>query len=160
MEEVDERAFLFGGKCGVDVHHFALGAARVYEDLLGALYRLERPDRPLGVGCFFDDLLPDGRKLFGGDNCHGVFTALDLALVGALEGGADGDDPTWTQHLQLQIGVVGDGHELHVAWTSQDGVVGSVEPDHLEGKGLHPIIGRIPEGDGQIDLPKWYDLLS
>ena len=56
----------------------------------------KRPGRPLGVGCFFNDLLPDGRKLLGGDDCRGVFTSLDLALVGALEGGADGDDPTWT----------------------------------------------------------------
>ena len=39
-------------------------------------------------------------------------------------------------------------------------MVGPVEPDHLKGKGLRPIIGRIPEGDGQIDLPKWYGLLS
>ena len=81
MEEADERAFLFRGKCGTNAHHFALGAPGVYEDLLGPLYRLERPDRPLGVGCFFDDLLPDGRKLFGGDNYNDVFTALDLALV-------------------------------------------------------------------------------
>ena len=60
MEEVDERAFLFRGKRGVNAHHFSLGAIGVYEDLLGALYRLERPSRPLGVGCFFGDLLPDG----------------------------------------------------------------------------------------------------
>ena len=39
-------------------------------------------------------------------------------------------------------------------------MVGSVEPNHLEGKGLHPIIGRIPEGDGQIDLHKWHGLFS
>ena len=32
-------------------------------------------------------------------------------------------------------------------------MVGSMEPDHLEGKGLRPIIGWIPEGDRQIDLP-------
>ena len=147
-EEVGERAFLFEGKCGADAHHFALGVAGVYEDLLVTLYRLERPSRLLGVWRFFDDLLPYGRKLFGGDNCRGMFAALDLSLVGALEGGADGDDPAWTWHLQLQIGVVGDSHKLRVAWTSQDGVVGPVEPDHLEGKGLHPIIGRIPEGDG------------
>ena len=94
------------------MHHFAFGAAGVYEDLLGTLYRLKRPSRSLGVGCFFDDLLLDGHKLSGGDNCRGVFAALDLALVGALEGG---DDPTWTRHLQLQIGVVADGHELHLA---------------------------------------------
>ena len=50
--------------------------------------------------------------------------------------------------FNFQIGVVGDSHELRVAWMSQDGVVGSVEPDHLKGKGLRPIIGWIPEGDG------------
>ena len=93
MEEVDERAFLFGGKHGANEHHFALGAAGVYEDLLGALYRLKRLGQPLGVGCFFGDLLPDGRKLLGGGNCRGMIAALDLAFVGMLEGGADGDDP-------------------------------------------------------------------
>ena len=100
-EEVDERAFLFGGKRGANAHYFALGATEVYEDLLGTLYRLKRPGQLLGVGCFFGDLLPDGRKLLGGDDCYDMFAALDLALIGALEGGADGDDPTWTWHLQL-----------------------------------------------------------
>ena len=38
-------------------------------------------------------------------------------------------------------------------------MVGSMEPHHLEGEGLHPIIGRIPECDGQVDLPKWHGLL-
>ena len=101
MEEVDERAFLFGEKHGANAHHFALGATRVYEDLFGAFYRLKRHGQLLGVRCFFDGLFPDGRKLLLCDNCHGVFAALDLALVGALEGGAIGDDPMWTWHLQL-----------------------------------------------------------
>ena len=101
MEEVGERAFLFGGKRGANTHHFALGAAGVYEDLLGTLYRLKRLGRSLGVRRFFNGLLPDGRKLLGGDNCHGVFAALKLALIGVLEGGADGDDPSWSRHLQL-----------------------------------------------------------
>ena len=39
-------------------------------------------------------------------------------------------------------------------------MVGPVEPNHLEGKGLRPIIDWIPEGDGQINLPKWHSLLS
>ena len=41
VEEVGERAFLFRGKRGADAHHFALGATRVYEDLLGALYNMD-----------------------------------------------------------------------------------------------------------------------
>ena len=89
-----------------------------------------------------------------------MFTALDLTLVGMLEGGADSDDSIGAWHLQLEVGVVGDGHELRVAWSSQDGVVGSVEPNHFDGEGLRPIVGRRPKGDGQIDLPKWHDLLS
>ena len=35
-----------------------------------------------------------------------------------------------------------------------------MEPNHFEGEGLHPIVGHTPEGDGQIDLPKWHGLLS
>ena len=35
-----------------------------------------------------------------------------------------------------------------------------MEPNHLEGEGLRPIIGRIPKGDGQINLPNWHGLLS
>ena len=93
MEEVDERTFLFGGKRDAGAHHFALGATGVYEDLLGALHGLERPDQPLGVERFFGDLLRDGRELSGGDDCCSVIAALDLTLVGALEGGANGDDP-------------------------------------------------------------------
>jgi len=146
-EEADERTFLFGGKRGANAHHFALGAAGVYEDLLGTLHWLKRPSRQLGVGCFIGHLLPDGHKLFLDDDYRGVIAALDLTFS-TLEGGVDGDDPTWTWHLQPQIGVVGDSHELHVAWTSQDGMVGSMEPDHLEGEGLRPIIGWIPKGDG------------
>jgi hypothetical protein len=38
-------------------------------------------------------------------------------------------------------------------------MVGSVKSDHLEGEGLHPIVGRIPECCGQVDLPKRYRLL-
>ena len=35
----------------------------------------------------------------------------------------------------------------------------SGEPNHLEGEGLSPVIELIPEGDGQINLPKWHGLL-
>ena len=29
---------------------------------------------------------------------------------------ADGDDAIWARHLELKVGVVGDGYELGVAW--------------------------------------------
>ena len=97
MEEVDERAFLFRGKRGINAYRFTIGAAGIYEDPLGALYRFERPGRFLRVGRFFGDLLLEGGEFPGGDDCHGVFAALGLAL----EGDAYGDDPTWSWHLPL-----------------------------------------------------------
>ena len=51
-KEVDERAFLFRGKRGTNAYRFTLGAARIYEDPLGALCRFEQPDRFLCIGRF------------------------------------------------------------------------------------------------------------
>ena len=96
--------------------------SRIYEDLLGALCQFERPGRLLHVGRFFGDLLLEGGEFPGGDDCCGKAAALDLTLIGMLEGGADGDDPMGARHLQLEVCTVGDGHELHVAWTSKDGM--------------------------------------
>ena len=93
-EEADERAFLFGGKCGSNAHHFSLGAPRVYKDLIRTFYWLEGPSRPFGVERFFGDFFSDVHELSGGyDRCD-VIATLDFALVGMLKGGADGDDPT------------------------------------------------------------------
>ena len=36
-EEVDERAFLFGGECSTNAYPLSLRVSGVYEDLLGAL---------------------------------------------------------------------------------------------------------------------------
>ena len=118
MEEVDEHAFLFGGKRGTNAYRFALGAVEVYEDFLRALCRLDRPSRLLGIKCFFGDLFLEGGELSGGDDCCCVTAALDFTLTGTLEGGADGDDPVGARHLQLEVCIVGDGHELRVAWMS------------------------------------------
>ena len=93
VEEVDERTFLFGGEHGINAYLFSLGAAGVHEDLLGAFYRFERPGRFLRVGSFFVDLLLEGGEFPRDDDCCGMAAPLDLALVGPLEGGANGDDP-------------------------------------------------------------------
>ena len=98
-EEVDERAFLFRGKRGTNVHHFAFGAPRIYEDFSRALYRLERSSRLLSIGCLFGDFLLKGGEFLGGDDCGGVAATFDFALISALEGGADGDDPVRALHL-------------------------------------------------------------
>ena len=98
-EEVDERAFLFGGERGTDAYRFTIRVAGVYEDLLRALCRFERPSQFLCIGRFFGDLLLEGGEFPGGNDCCGMAAALDLTLVGPLEGGADGDDPVGARHL-------------------------------------------------------------
>jgi hypothetical protein len=72
---------------------------------------------------------------------------------------SDGDDPVGARHLELEVGVVGDGHELGVAWSPQHCVVGSSEPDHLKCEGFLSEVGGSPEADGQIELPKGLDAL-
>jgi hypothetical protein len=73
--------------------------------------------------------------------------------------GSDGDDPVGAGHLELEVGVVGDGHELGVARSPQHRVVGSPEPDHLEREGFLSEVGGSPEADGQIELSKGLDVL-
>ena len=36
----------------------------------------------------------------------------------------------------------------------------SREPHHIKGESLSPVIGLIPESDGQIDLSQWHGLFS
>jgi hypothetical protein len=73
--------------------------------------------------------------------------------------GFDGDDPVGARHLELEVGVVGDDHELGVAWSPQHCVVGSSEPDHLKREGFLSEVGGSLEADGQIELSKGLDAL-
>ena len=77
-----------------------------------------------------------------------VLDALDVALVGVLERRANGDDTLRTRHLQLEVGVVGDGHELGVAGASKDGMIGSLKPYHLKGEYFLAEVGCRAEADG------------
>jgi hypothetical protein len=89
----------------------------------------------------------------------GVLHALHIAFVRVSVRGADDNDPVGAQHLELEVGVVGDDHELGVAWSPQHCVVGSSEPDHLEHEGFLSEVRGSPEADGQIELPKGLDVL-
>jgi hypothetical protein len=87
----------------------------------------------------------------------GVLHALYVAFVRVSVRGDDDDDPVGARHFDLEVGVVGDGHELGVAWRPQYCVVGSSEPDHLEREGFRSEVGGSPEADGQIELSEGLD---
>ena len=114
-EEVDEHGFLFGIEVGADRQHPALGVARVEWDLLGAFCRLEASDKVLWFWSLGGEGLETRGKLSGALDYLPILDALDVALIGVLEGGADSEDFLGSGHLQLEVSVVGDGHELCVA---------------------------------------------
>jgi hypothetical protein len=47
---------------------------------------------------------------------HRNIIVLLFAEVGLSKISTYGDDPMGTRHLELEVGVVGDGHEFGVAW--------------------------------------------
>jgi hypothetical protein len=56
--------------------------------------------------------------------CHRAkVVALLLLEVGSQEAPSHYDDPLWPGDLELEVGVVGDGHELRVARPTQNRMV-------------------------------------
>jgi hypothetical protein len=137
-EKVDEHHFLFGLELGADPQHLLIGVAGVEGDDLRGFRRLEVVDMLLGVGNLSGEVLQVGDERLGIYECLDVFDTLDIALVGVVVCGADGDDACWSRHLQLQICIVRDGHELGVTWPLEHGVVGASEPYHLKGEDFSP----------------------
>jgi hypothetical protein len=68
--------------------------------------------------------------------------------------GADGDDARGPRHLQLQVRIVWNSHELSVTWSPEHSVVDTSEPYHLEREGFLLEIGGGPEANKQVNLPE------
>jgi hypothetical protein len=150
-KKVDEHCFLFGVELGADPYLLGGVVVGVERDGFDRLSWL----KVVGVALRIWRLL--GEALQVGDEGLGILHALHVAFVRVSVRGADGDDPVGARHLELEVGVVGDGHELGIAWPPQHCVVGSSEPDHLEREGFLSEVGGSLEADGQIELPKGLD---
>jgi hypothetical protein len=122
--------------------------AGVERDGFNRLRWLEVAGVVLHVWRLLREALQVGDEGLGFGEGFGVLHALHVAFVRVLVRGADGDDPVGARHLELDVGVVGDDHELSVAWPPQYCVVGSSEPDHLEREGLPSEVGGRPKADG------------
>ena len=79
--------------------------------------------------------------------CHDVMI-FPFIEVGLLEVASYSDDSVRTRHLELWVGVVGDDHELGVAWSAQDGVIGVGEIRYFEGERFRAEIGSSSEHHG------------
>ena len=85
--------------------------------------------------------------------------AVLLVVVGLFEAAFNGDDSLGARHLQLQVGVIRDGHEFGEAWLTQESVVDAEEVDHLKGEWLLAKIIRLAEDDAESDAPKGHGIL-
>jgi hypothetical protein len=158
-EKVDEHCFLFGVELGADPDLLAGVVAGVERDGCNRLCWLEVAGVALCIRHLLGEALQVGDEGLGFGEGLSVLHALHVAFVRVSVRGSDGDDPIGAQHLELEVGVVGDGHELGVARSPQHRVVGSSEPDHLEREGFSAEVGGSSEADGQIKLSKGLDAL-
>jgi hypothetical protein len=158
-EKVDEHCFLFGVDLGADPDLLAGVIAGVERDGLNRLCWLEVAGVALRIWHLLGEALQVGDEGLGLGEGLNVLHALHVAFVRVSVRGPDGDDPVGARHLELEVGVVGDGHELGIAWSPQHRVIGSSEPDHLEREGFLLEVGGSPKADGQIELSKGQDAL-
>jgi hypothetical protein len=147
-EKVDEHCFLFGIELGADPDLLVGVVVGVERDGFNHLRWLEVAGVALHVWHLLREALQVGDEGLGFGKGLGVFHALHVAFVRVSVRGADGDDLVGARHLELEVGVVGDGHELSAARPQQHCVVGSSKPDHLEREGLPSEIGGRPKADG------------
>jgi hypothetical protein len=122
--------------------------AGVEKDGLNRLSRFEVAGVALRIRHLLGEALQVSDEGLGLGEGLSVLHALHVAFVRVSVRGPDGDDPVGARHLELEVGVVGDGHELGVAWSPQHRVVGSSEPDHLEREGFSAEVGGSSEANG------------
>jgi hypothetical protein len=112
---VDEHCFLFGIELGADPNMLAGVVAGVERDGLNRLRWFEVAGVALRIRHLLgEELLVDDEGLGLGEGLS-VLHTLHVAFVRVSVHGSDGDDPVGAQHLELEVGVVGDDHELGVA---------------------------------------------
>jgi hypothetical protein len=87
--------------------------------------------------------------------CHqsvGHLVALLIAVIGSLDVSPNGDDSTWSWHIQYQVGIVQNYHELGECQPSQESVVHSLKIGNLELYSFSLEVLSSPEGYRKRDL--------
>jgi hypothetical protein len=128
--------------------------ARVERDRLNRLYWLEVAGVVLCIRHLLGEALQVGDEGLGFGEGLSILHALHVAFVRVLVRGSNGDDPVGARHLELEVGVVGDDHELGVARSPQHRVVGSSEPDHFEREGFLSEVGGVLKKMGRSSCPR------
>jgi hypothetical protein len=157
VKKVDEHCFLFGVELGADPDFLAGVVAGVERDRLNCLGWLEVAGVPLRLGRLFGEAIQVGDEGFGLGEGFGVLHAFHVALVSVAVRGSDSDGSLGARHLELEVSVVGDGHELGIAWSSQHRVIGPSEPNYLEGEGFLSEVGAATSVNEDLGEPNIAD---
>ena len=115
VEKVDEHGFLFDVEGGADPQRSVVGAGGVDRGELDNLCGLKSPNTTLGVRRLTTESVEVGDEGLGLHESLGVLDALDVVVICMLVCGLDSDDAVGARHLELEVVVVGDRHELGVA---------------------------------------------
>jgi hypothetical protein len=159
-EKVDEQCFLFGVELGADPDLLVGVVAGFDRDGLNRLSRFKVASMALHIWRLLGEAFYVGDEGLGLGDGLGVLHAFHVTFVCVAVRGSNGDDSVGAWHLELEVRVVGDDHELGVARPCQHRVVGPSEPDHLKREGFLSEVGGSFEADGQIELSKEQDALS
>jgi hypothetical protein len=124
--------------------------AGVERDRLNRLIWFEVAAVALHIRHLLGEALQVGDEGLGLGEGLSILHTLHVSFVHVSVRGSNGDDPVGAWHLELEVGIVGDGHELGVARSPHHRVVGSSELDHLECEGFLSEVGGSSKADGQI----------
>jgi hypothetical protein len=94
-----------------------------------------------------------------GDYDDSQLNVVLLTIQHSLGLGLHGDNVSGPEYLELEVGIAGDDHELHITWPPQDDVVGPGEVDHLKSEHFDAVVAGISECDRQSDPPEGDGLL-
>jgi hypothetical protein len=153
-EKVNEHCFLFGVELGADPDLLGGVVAGVERDGLNRLCWLEVASVALCIWHLLGEALQVGDEGLGFGEGLSVLHALHVAFVRVSVRGSDGDDPVGARHLELEVGVVGDNHELGIAWSPQYCVVGSSEPDTSNVRVSFRKLEGVPKQTGRSSCPR------
>jgi hypothetical protein len=149
LQELDERAFLFVVEAGTDncslafireskIDHFSF-FSRSHR---GRSRSLIQRDCEVFVHQLAIDLC---RKGYRGPDSESRLNGTPKAFRSALEVSTHGDDPLRSWHFEYHIRVVWNSHEFCQSWSSNDGVVPSIEACHLKPQELSSVVLWVPK---------------
>jgi hypothetical protein len=153
-QEVNERTFLFGQELGPNPH--GLGRVTGIDlDRFGVLGRAKALDGVSSLRSGTPSTTISWSLLNSTELATAVASSkLPSAGIRLLEGATHHDDAVRSRHLQLEVGVVGDRHELGVPRMPEDGMVRSLKVYHLEDQGLSVEVAMVAKRDLQVYVPQ------